>query len=697
MTGDAARAPDAGSMIYVGGFLTLYDEDPQDERLRLPRDVVARELRRAAAGGPAVPLNINHDESSTVGTVRLFDAEAGLFCLGRLSSPAFLGIVEKAAGKSKLVARGPAKGLEADPVVEYLSAGFPALSLSSFSPDAVAAAAADADTSENPGEEAEGQLRRQTTDSGGFFRHVSLCGLGRRRGTLAVYGRDRDWIVGRFAALTPDERAEIARVDDAALGGWDGDADPFGSDSYGLLASTVDDGYIAERLCRLRYDKRLLGLQSKETYVKASELPAEADDGPEPQSIRRDASRDSEERAAGREEMAQSSHGLTPAAVSVPGTANPAASAFPADCVYLSRDALMSILAAAAKQNAVPGALTSPQQALPQVPSYYGMPPDGVQYHLPPPPPPPSHHRGGGGTFDPPLPHGGYGPPYHHPDAYRGGYHHPERDPRGGVPYEGWYRPRYDPAGDDHPSYNNRRGDRYRADRPPQQQPLYRGERNRRRSPPDSDDDDDDDDEDLEAGERTGGKRTRQRGSADSGRKRRRRAAAPDDDGGDLSLPGERGYPKRTAGDHHQSAPPASRTDEFGEVRATLNEIRKDISQIRAAARAEGNGAREDAASVGSSDQKCAAPPPGATEMMASEPPAGGTVVARMALDPAVAAATGHTAGLLTAGKLVNASCEPTPMEVGEPSGGGTSRKGGEASMLEVNKRMFVSLLNKME
>ncbi|AWV68166.1 M80 protein [Murid betaherpesvirus 1] len=690
MTADADRAPDAGSMIYVGGFLTLYDEDPQDERLRLPRDVVARELRRAA-GGPAVPLNINHDESSTVGTVRLFDAKAGLFCLGRLSSPAFLGIVEKAAGKSKLVARGPAKGLEADPVVEYLSAGFPALSLSSFSPDAVA----DANDSEGPDGDAEGQPQRQAADSGCFFRHVSLCGLGRRRGTLAVYGRDRDWIVGRFAALTPDERAEIVR-DDAALGGWDdAAADPFGSDSYGLLASTVDDGYIAERLCRLRYDKRLLGLQSKETYVKASELPAEADDGPEPQSIRRDASRDSEERAAGREEMAQSSHGLTPAAVSVPGTANPAASAFPPDCVYLSRDALMSILAAAAKQNAVPGALTAPQQAMPQTP-YYGMPQDGVQYHLPPPPPPPSHHRGGGGTFDPPLPYGGYAPPYHS-EAYRGGYHHPERDPRGGVPYEGWYRHRYDPAGDDS-SYNRRGGERYRPPPPPQQPPLYRGERNRRRSPPDSDDDDDDDDEDLEAGERgAGGKRSRQRGGADSGRRKRRRGAhgtAPDDDGGDLSLPGERGYPRRTAAvDQH---PPPSRSDEFGEVRATLNEIRKDISQIRAVTRAEGNGTREDAASVGSSDQKCAgttaAAPPGHAEMAAAETPSGGTVVARMALDPAVAA------GMLNTGKLVNASCEPTPMEVGGPSAvAGTSRKGGEASMLEVNKRMFVSLLNKME
>ncbi|AFX83395.1 B80 [Murid betaherpesvirus 8] len=539
--------------VYVGGFVTLYAETPTDTRLRLPRDVVARELQRS--GDASLPLNINHDDSSVVGSVRLFDTEAGLFCIGQLHSSTFLNIVGKAAEKSKLVARGPADGLDADPVVEYLSAGFPALSLSSCVPSE--------DCSERPN----------------FFRHVSLCGLGRRRGTLAVYGRDCNWIVDKFSVLTEDERGAISGGALAMCA--DEGSDPFNSDPYGLLASSVDDGYIAERLCRLRYDKRLLGLSSSDTYVKASELPDDSE-GHEAHSIICTDCQGEEDR----EIMAQAPHSLTP--VVGAGTSSGQNVPIPSDCVYLSRDALMSILSAASNSSTV-----SPHNTYPTAPA---------------------NAHSGMGHFE--RVYGQRGPyisgrPYGYPDADRYGY------------YDHWYRPRYD--------MEDLRWDRERFD-----VGSFRDRRRRRAPSPD----DDDDDEDCVSA------RGRSRPAHEPIRKKRRNHRMEE-----LSLPGESGYPKQV-NIPEQRSPEDSNMIEF---RATLNEIKKDISQIKSKTDKAGGPGPSREESVGSSDQRSIPVSDNGERKQ----------------------------------ELVNASCDP--------AASANVADGKRNGMLEVNKRMFMSLLNKID
>nr|WEG68938.1 capsid maturation protease [Mastomys natalensis cytomegalovirus 1]WEG71166.1 capsid maturation protease [Mastomys natalensis cytomegalovirus 1] len=556
------------SPIYVGGFLTLYAENPSEASLRLSREAVVNAL--GDSGERTVPLNINHDESASVGTVKLFDTNTGLFCVGRLQSTRFLSIVEKAANKSKLVARGPVNGLDADPALEYLSAGFPALSLSSCA------------TSTEP----------SATGCDNFFNHVSLCGLGRRRGTLAVYGRDFSWIADRFPVLSNEEKDRIVNACDSLTGNLS--VDPFKSDPYGLLASTVDDGYIADRLCRLRYDKRVLGLQLTETYVKASEPP---DDGSDRDlySIRRVDSTGQEDPKI----MAQAPHGIPPVtAVGGTGAHN---QSLPSDCVYLSRDALVSILSASSRGpgsnpiNLYPGSTVDVPIRQPYFDQGFGS------------------YTMDRGLVSPGFAGGQYG------------YY--DRDQR--IMYDPRVRSRYDMNEEPY-------RERYRQDR---------GYRDRRRWRTPSPDEEDDDDVDRNIGKRY----IRSRSVGDTPRKRRRGHAQEDD----LSLPGERGYSKQVAQD--------PRTEEIGEMKAALNELRKDLSQIWAVARTEKVTREELGQAVGSSDQKyvsqVAEPPSEQTKRPEASKP-----------------------------EVVNASCEPNDV---------ANKRAND--MLEVNKRVFVSLLNKID
>lgn len=566
----AENKVDNAGPIYVGGFLTLYAESPSDERLRLPRETVVQAL--TDSDNCVIPLNINHDDAATVGKVKLFDTNAGLFCLGCVYSPSFLAIVEKASEKSKLVARGPIKGLNADPVVEYLSAGFPALSLSSC----VTAAG-----TYEPGQR-------------DFFKHVSLCGLGKRRGTLAVYGRDCNWISDRFSALSSQEKDNISKCDISIQNTLD--SDPFGSDSYGLLASTVDDGYIAERLCRLRYDKHVLGLHSTETYIKASELPVDGVDS-EVRSIIHDDCEDQKESDA----MAQPPHGIT--SINVPGVNAAQNSSLPSDCVYLSRDALLSILSTSARHSG------SHMQQSPYT-SSVGDIPRQLSYT--------DHAQGYG--MDRSMFGRGYGSQH----IYG------EREPRGS--YDPW-RERFDMMDDRY----------YDRSRYP---PMGKGFRERRKwrspSPDDEDNDDDFDSPNVK----------RSKGRMETVRKKRRTTQMSDDD---LTLPGEKGYPKQSANNVGVA------NDDISEVKAALNEIRKDIFQIRAAAKSDRVNKDDSGQSVGSSDQKV-------TESNVEH------------------AEKKHDFSSVAKNELINASCEPMDVEA--------KRKN---DMLEVNKRVFVSLLNKIE
>ncbi|QQL11305.1 Rh109 [macacine betaherpesvirus 3] len=329
--------------VYVGGFLVRYDEAPEEAELVLPSDVVDRWLRESR--GP-LPLNVNHDESATVGHVAgLKNVRAGLFCLGRVTSPKFLDIVQKASEKSELVSRGPPSqsSLQPDGVLEFLSGSYSGLSLSSR-------------RDINAADSAPGDAKTAS------FKHVALCSVGRRRGTLAVYGREPDWVMERFPDLTEADREALRAqltATAAAAGGEEEDdvvrkknnnnksqgpdADPFQSDSYGLLGNSVDALYIQERLPKLRYDKRLVGVTARESYVKASVSPAEQEACDI--KVEKERPNESQHSRAPSESMSHPMSSVaTPAASSV--APSQASLALAHDGVYLPKDAFFSLIGA---------------------------------------------------------------------------------------------------------------------------------------------------------------------------------------------------------------------------------------------------------------------------------------------------------------------------------------------------------------
>ncbi|BAA78274.1 proteinase [Human betaherpesvirus 6B] len=235
------------SKVWVGGFLCVYGEEPSEECLALPRDTVQKELR---SGNIPLPLNINHNEKATIGMVRgLFDLEHGLFCVAQIQSQTFMDIIRNIASKSKLIAAGSViEPLPPDPEIECLSSSFPGLSLSSK------------------------VLQDENLDGKPFFHHVSVCGVGRRPGTIAIFGREISWILDRFSCISESEKRQVLEGVNVYSQGFDENL--FSADLYDLLADSLDTSYIRKRFPKLQLDKQLCGL-SKCTYIKASEPPVE--------------------------------------------------------------------------------------------------------------------------------------------------------------------------------------------------------------------------------------------------------------------------------------------------------------------------------------------------------------------------------------------------------------------------------------
>ncbi|AGE11550.1 GP80 [Caviid betaherpesvirus 2] len=352
--------------VFVSGFLALYGEQPQEDCLRLSRDVVAANL--PGVDPSSIAININHDDNAVVGRLHgLFDLPNGLFCFGEISSPSFLDIVRRSAEKSQLVSRGPGNGLKPDAVVEYLSTGYPGLSLSSRSTDERRCDA--------PSGPARAHIDGETTDEGTFFRHVAICGVGRRRGTLAIYGRDPGWMLDRFPGISNEDKLRmVTRVVSAvfAPGARTGaDArDPFRSDPYGLLANSVDTSYIRERFPKLDYDKRVLRIPP-DTYVKASESPtasrAEGDciiKRSEPFLVWERRAEESGPSCGAAETDMSAQPQVVPTVVpaasapAVPAaavvSASPAPLALSSDCVYLPKDTFLSLVNASRREATFP-------------------------------------------------------------------------------------------------------------------------------------------------------------------------------------------------------------------------------------------------------------------------------------------------------------------------------------------------------
>lgn len=224
------------SRVFVGGYIALY-KVPSSSVLFISKDQASKFLNHRMTH---VDLNIEHNENATVGRIyRIFDVTEGLFCIGEILSARFFHLMNEASRYSKLVSCGPQNGLHKDPLLEYLSICFPALSLAS---------------------------RLHAADSS-FFKHVSLCGLGKRRGTLAIYGRSVPWIVSRFENFSKSDRSllnNFSPPDKSTV------IDGFNLDASFLFAIAADCNYIKERSTILKIDKRLAG--ANQIYVKASAL-----------------------------------------------------------------------------------------------------------------------------------------------------------------------------------------------------------------------------------------------------------------------------------------------------------------------------------------------------------------------------------------------------------------------------------------
>ncbi len=139
---------------------------------------------------------MEHLPDAPVGSVfGLYQSRAGLFSAASITSGDFLSLLDSIYHDCD-IAQSQRLPLPREPKVEALHAWLPSLSLASLHPDIP-----------------------QTTADGGklsFFDHVSICALGRRRGTTAVYGTDLAWVLKHFSDLEPSIAAQIENDANAA-------------------------------------------------------------------------------------------------------------------------------------------------------------------------------------------------------------------------------------------------------------------------------------------------------------------------------------------------------------------------------------------------------------------------------------------------------------------------------------------------
>ncbi|AZB49190.1 putative proteinase/capsid scaffold protein [Phascolarctid gammaherpesvirus 1] len=231
-------------MIVVGGFLDVRACEKEDRSLVLDED----KLRVYLPFKTAIPLTVEHIEGTQIGWVcGIYSMVEGLFMVGVISSDRFLDILS-AVFSASASAKLHRVDLPSEPLLEVLHTWLPGLSLSSIHPDYM-----------YEGQEAQ------------VFHHVSLCALGKRRGTVAVYGHDFQWVLSKFTSISEHDRAVL--VNDCLALDLDSLRLPSGNIAMEpLLAKAIDASFIQNRLNLLKGDRQVANIH-RMTYLKASTEP----------------------------------------------------------------------------------------------------------------------------------------------------------------------------------------------------------------------------------------------------------------------------------------------------------------------------------------------------------------------------------------------------------------------------------------
>lgn len=234
--------------VFVGGYLVIYDsqEDAGDE-YRLAREVAVSALPVEPG---RVPVNINHDANCKVGvTIAICDVGKGLFFLGAVSgalSPILFRYVDGDLFSVDADGRGAALS-ETEKFLYLLSNVLPSLSLSSS-------------------RLSEGELPDKN-----FFSHIALCELGKRDGTVAIYGSTPSEVIDAFSGLGGNAKRDLLLeidkfsaakippviVDDAAV-------------TNSLLKKFVNNAFLMDRGDYLRARRAIADIDHPK-YLQAAE------------------------------------------------------------------------------------------------------------------------------------------------------------------------------------------------------------------------------------------------------------------------------------------------------------------------------------------------------------------------------------------------------------------------------------------
>lgn len=228
--------------MFVAGFVDLVSYPKTEQAFQLNRD----EIKQFLPLPRPIPLNVEHLDDAGVGWVlSLQQVRDGLFATAIISSKEFLGLVRDLY-PSSTVAQHRDHPLPENPEIEMLHTWLPSFSLSSVHPSQF----------QNVSEEA-------------VFHHVSLCALGRRRGTVCVYGDNLKWVISKFETLNEQEKTNIfkssIRINLETL-----PYPKFAVHLQALMSKAIDAGFIKDRLELLKTDRNVASVSKKLTYLKAS-------------------------------------------------------------------------------------------------------------------------------------------------------------------------------------------------------------------------------------------------------------------------------------------------------------------------------------------------------------------------------------------------------------------------------------------